>query len=108
MEKVVPFLSVLAIIMFVAGMVAWRYCRMEDILKHWAEDNDYEILSKEYRWYRRGPFFWWTCEGQEVFYVTIRTSDGQLRRGWVRVEVGFWAFFRTKRRCDGTNDSEEQ
>ena len=90
MEQIGPFLSVLVIIIFSAGMVTWQYSRAENILKHWARDNGYEILSKEYRWFRRGPFFWWTSRAQEVFYATIRTSDGQSRRGWVRCGSWFW------------------
>ena len=34
-----------------------------------------------------GPFFW-TIGKQEVYYVTIRTADGQIKRGWVR--CGNW------------------
>jgi hypothetical protein len=87
MEKVALLLFVLPII-FAVG-VMW-YSRAKNILRHWAQNNDYEILSRQYRWIRRGPFFWWTTRGQEVFYVTIRTPDGQLKRGWVRCGNWFW------------------
>jgi hypothetical protein len=74
---------------FVIGMMVWHYSRANDILTGWARDNGYEIVASERRWFFRGPFFFWTGKGQEVFYVAVRTHDGQLRRGWVRCG-GFW------------------
>jgi len=87
MEGSTPLL-VFVVIAFAVGMFVWHFSRAEAILQRWARDNGYEIVSKEYRWFRRGPFFWWTSKGQEVFYVTIRTMDGRHRRGWVR--CGGW------------------
>lgn len=66
----------------------WHYSRADKILEHWAENNGYEIVSKELRWFRRGPFFWWTSRGQEVYFVKVRGPDGEYRRGWVR--CGNW------------------
>lgn len=87
MEAAIPLLFVV-FIAFAVGMMMWHYSRAGRILEHWAQDNGYEILASEHRWFRRGPFFWWTGKGQEVYYVTIRTPDGQLRQGWVR--CGSW------------------
>lgn len=53
------------------------------ILNRWAKMNGYEIISRELRILRVGPF-WLTTRQQEVYYVTIRTPEGQIRRGWVR------------------------
>ena len=82
MEALIPIV-VVALIVAVASL-RWTYFRTEKILARWARDNDYSILSAEFRWFRRGPFFWWTSRGQEVFYVTVRTTEGRRRRGWVR------------------------
>jgi hypothetical protein len=87
MEVAVPFLIVLVVLFVVGGMV-WHFSRARNILQRWAEANGYEILSSEIRWFRRGPFFWTTSKGQDVYYVTIRTPDGQIRNGWVR--CGGW------------------
>jgi hypothetical protein len=35
-----------------------------------------------------GPFWWRKSIKQEVYYVTIRTPEGQVKRGWVR--CGGW------------------
>lgn len=88
MNAVVPLLGFAAAIAVVIAMLTWHYSRAKTILDHWAESNGYEILASERRWFFRGPFFWTTSRGQEVYYVTVRTPDGQERRGWVR--CGNW------------------
>jgi hypothetical protein len=52
------------------------------ILNRWAKANGYEIVAKELRILRVGPF-WLKTRHHEVYYVTIRTPEGQTRRGWV-------------------------
>jgi predicted DCC family thiol-disulfide oxidoreductase YuxK len=79
---------IVLILIFAAAMMMWHYARGEQMLERWARDNGYEIVASERRWFRRGPFFWWTGKGQEVFYVTVRTADGRNKRGWVR--CGNW------------------
>jgi hypothetical protein len=65
------------------ALLFWHYSRAERILQRWARDQGYQIRSKEHRWFRRGPFFWRTSGAQEVFYVEIRTPEGEIKRGWV-------------------------
>ena len=84
MEAIVPIFFIALFVVFVVGMMIWHYSRAEEIVTRWARENGYEIVSSERRVFRRGPFFFWTSEGQEVYYVTVRTADGQLRRGWLR------------------------
>jgi hypothetical protein len=76
-------------VIFAIGVMIWHYSRASQILTGWAQDNGYEIVSSERYWFWRGPFFW-SSKSQEVYYVTVRTSDGGLRRGWVRCG-GFFA-----------------
>jgi hypothetical protein len=90
MESMILLLGVMAVLGLAAAMVNWHYSRARKVLRDWAETNGYVILSSEVRWFRRGPFWWSTSKGQEVYYVTIRTSHGQVRRGWVR--CGNWFF----------------
>ena len=58
----------------------------------WAEENGYEILSSEHR-LTGGRFWWRKSKGQEVYYITIKTSEGQTRRGWVRCGGWFLGVF---------------
>jgi hypothetical protein len=73
---------------------ALRFTRSKSILDHWAESNGYEIISREHRFLRVGPFWWRKTDHQEVYYVTVRTPEGQTRRGWVRCGgwfLGLWS-----------------
>jgi hypothetical protein len=88
-EAIAPVFFIALVVAFIVGMMVWHYSRANDILTGWARDNGYEIVASERRWFFRGPFFFWTGKGQEVYYVTVRTPDGQLHRGWVRCG-GFW------------------
>jgi hypothetical protein len=90
MDAVFPLLGMIALVVFAVAIMAWHYSRARSVLEEWAGTNGYEILSSERRWFRRGPFWWSTSRGQEVCYVTVRTSDGQVKRGWVR--CGNWFF----------------
>ena len=86
--------DILTVLFFVIGFVfvvfllACNIIRPRQILNRWAAVNNYEILSADYRWIRFGPFFWTTSKGQAIYYVTVRTPDGQQKQGWVR--CGGW------------------
>ena len=60
----------------------WYFSRSRQILKNWARDNHYAIVSSEYRLLFKGPF--WAANNQAVYYVTVQTADGRTRSGWVR------------------------
>ena len=88
MDTVFIILLIFVGVAFAAAMMTFHFSRARSILEQWAEENGYEILDREHRWLRMGPFWWRKGKGQEVYYVTIRTSEGQVRRGWVR--CGGW------------------
>jgi hypothetical protein len=90
MDTALPVLGILAFITFVILMISWHYSRSRQVLEKWARDNDFRIVSSEYRNFFRGPFFWTSSKGQTVYYVTVETADGQTRNGWVR--CGGWFF----------------
>ena len=75
---------------FAILVVIWQFSAARKTLEQWANANNYEILSSEHRWLRMGPFWWSTSKSQQVYYVTIKTPDGQIRSGWVR--CGSWFF----------------
>ncbi len=87
MDNAFPAIGIVAFVVFVVAVLIFRYSRAKSILERWAEENEYEIVSSEHRWLG-GPFFWGTSASQEVYYVTIRTLNGQIRKGWVR--CGGW------------------
>jgi hypothetical protein len=73
----------------IALLYLWTASRSRQLLESWARENGLEIVSSEFRWFRRGPFFWTTSSAQRVFHVTVRMPDGGTRGGWVRCG-GFW------------------
>lgn len=84
MEQILPALGIIALLAVLGSIVgSLRVSRAKAILNHWAKTNGYDIVSKELRLLRRGPF-WWKTKQQEIYYVTVRTPEGQTRRGWVR------------------------
>jgi hypothetical protein len=76
--------AVLAIMTAVGGFILWSFSRSEAILDRWAQENGYDIVQREHRLFRRGPFWWRTSDGQTVYYVVVHDRQGHTRRGWVR------------------------
>lgn len=87
MDNALPAIGFLVFVAFAVAMLIFHFSRAKSILEQWAETNGYELLSSERRWF--GGIFWWRkSKSQEVYYVTIRTPDGRIRKGWVR--CGGW------------------
>jgi len=87
------FLIVVAILAFAGFAIftwVWRFQRSDSLLRQWADQNGFRIISQEYRSVFTGPFFWTTSKGQTVYYVVVKDSDGNTRGGWVR--CGGWFF----------------
>jgi hypothetical protein len=87
MHDIAPILGIVIFVALVVAILVFHFSRAKSILEQWAETNRYEIMSSEHRWFG-GPFWWRKSGSQEVYYVTIRTLDGQMRRGWIR--CGGW------------------
>jgi hypothetical protein len=87
-----PAIGILVLVAFIVTLWMFHFSRARSILEHWAEENGYEILSSEHRW-KGGAFWWRKSKGQEVYYVTVRTPDGQIRQGWVRCGGWFGGVF---------------
>ena len=96
MEDLSPILLVLLFLTIGVGAMMWTFSRARDLLDRWADDNGLEILSAEFRWLRRGPFFWTSSNGQMIYYVVVRTADGHTRRGWVRCGGFFWGLMQDR------------
>jgi len=84
----IPILLVLVVAIIGFLSWAWRTSRAQDMVDQWAATNGLQVLSRERRTFRRGPFFFRTGKGQEVYYVTAQDQAGNIRRGYVR--CGGW------------------
>jgi len=90
MGHISPLLFLAAGIVLLVALGFWKFWLAKRILKRWAKCNNYEILASEHCWWGKGPFFWTTTVGQVVYYVKLRTSDGQEKQGWVRCGGWLW------------------
>ncbi len=84
MEGFSVIILIVAIPLSIALLV-WHYRRANILLEGWAARNDYHIIHKEYRWIRRGPFFWVTGRGQVVFRIEVADREGLRQSAFVRV-----------------------
>jgi hypothetical protein len=62
--------------------VRWQYKYAHRLLNGWARRKNYEVVEREYRWLRLGPYWW--AAGCPVFRVVVISDTGQERSGWVR------------------------
>jgi hypothetical protein len=74
-------------------MIFWHFSRSRQILENWVSDNNFRIVSSEYRNFFKGPFFWTLSKAQPVHYVTVETADGQTKSGGVRCGGWFRGLF---------------
>lgn len=80
--------AIFAIACFVAVIWASKKQRKE-MLARWASENRLDIVEVEERYYRTGPFKWWTMSRSQILYrVIVRDSDGKELLAWVR--CGAW------------------
>jgi hypothetical protein len=81
MEAILVILIIIAVL-FVVGIVAYIIIgRSKDIVYAWAESEGYELLECKYRAGRKGPFLLTSSSGQTTCRITVKTSDGEIRRG---------------------------
>jgi hypothetical protein len=74
----------------IAIVLALMFTRSRQVLKTWARENGYEILSSELRFLSRGPYTWTLLGKQWVFHVAVRAGDGTVRTGYVKCGSFFW------------------
>jgi hypothetical protein len=83
MNHIPTILGIIVVLAVLGSVAGWlEVSAAKKILSRWAEMNGYEIVSKEFRVMRVGPF-WLKTRHQQVYYVTVRTPEGQIRKGWV-------------------------
>lgn len=90
-----PVLLLFFIALAAAG-ICWNFSRSQTIIEEWAASQGYEIVHSEYRWFFRGPFSWFTSDGQTVYFVTVRDCNGIERSGFLRCGGYFFGLFSNK------------
>jgi hypothetical protein len=81
------------IVLIVLAAVGWYLYvyarRSRSLLEKWASEHQYQLVHREHRWFRKGPFFWSSSKGQAVYRVEILDEQAGRRKGWVRCG-GWW------------------
>jgi len=90
MERVLPVLAIGAFALVAMLLWRWHFRKSRRLLEQWARANDLEVISAERRYLRRGPFFWRSGKGHEVFHVTVRDAAGRHRHAYVRAGGWWW------------------
>ncbi|HUW59332.1 MAG TPA: hypothetical protein VMZ92_22045 [Planctomycetota bacterium] len=89
MDYAVP-IFILFVLLLMVGAFAWRRRRSASMVDRWADENNLQIIGKELRCLRRGPFWWHFSGGYEVYRVILRDDEGRERKAYVR--CGNWLF----------------
>jgi hypothetical protein len=88
MDNPLPIIVFAGVIVLGLLITWWRFQRASGMLREWARERGYELLSYQYCGFWRGPFWFWTSKGQMVYYIQVRQPDGSVRGGYVR--LGNW------------------
>ena len=105
MKDISAILVGLFFVAFAIATVIWHYRRSASLLQQWARQHGFRLISQEYCYFFRGPFFWTSSKNQTVYYVRSRTSTGKFERAGSGAAVIFWGFFLTRWRQGGTTDT---
>lgn len=86
-EIAIPVLAVFFVLLFAFGiaLTIWHFSRAKNVLEQWASQNGYTILSRQRKTFLRGPYFFTTSKGQEVYYITVQDAAGNSRSGYFKV-----------------------
>jgi hypothetical protein len=86
---------VLAVVLILAGVsVMWRSQRIDTLLRTWADENGYRLISAEYCWFWKVPYWFSSSKSQAVYRVQVEDQAGQVRGGYVRLGgwfLGLWS-----------------
>jgi hypothetical protein len=81
------FLTVLVAIALIGLSLYLYITRSRSLLRKWIQENRYDLVHAEYRYLRKGPFFW-SSRNQPVYRVEVRDAAGNHRSGWL--QCGGW------------------
>jgi hypothetical protein len=83
-------LFLLVVIPIAIVSIVLHFTRSTTMLDRWAAANGLRLVTKEYRWLVKGPFFWRSGKNQAVYRITAQDAHGQTFSGFAR--CGGWFF----------------
>jgi hypothetical protein len=95
-------------IAIVGTLAAWairRFAPAPFLVRRWANDNAFRIVSCEFRLFSRGPFGSRSLgKGSSVYRVHVRDQHGEPRIGWVLC-IAEWGAGRTEVEWDAPGET---
>ncbi len=83
----------LVLVALAVAMWVWTIRKSKRMVEEWARQQGMHLVSSEFRWWRRGPFFWKSSRNQTVLYVTVRMTDASIRSAFIRCGSWWWGLF---------------
>ena len=74
----------------------WGLHRSSIMVSNWAEAHGYHVVEKKQPLINLGPYRWENPRGRTFYYITVRSRDGQIHRGWVSCGVEYLGLFVNK------------
>ncbi len=70
---------------------AWVRFRVVSIIRVWAKEQGFELVSAQLRGLRQGPFLMQGGRSDTVHRIVVRERSGGTRAGWVLCRNGVFA-----------------
>ena len=96
METFLIILFAIILVIFLTLIMTFHKNSGLKEIDKWATKEGLEILSSEYRWLKRGPYFINSSNQQRIFYVTVRDKAGNIKKCWVKVGGFFFGLLSDK------------
>ena len=77
-------LVIVTLLALAVGIQVWHFRRSREILANWVRENGFTLIDSKRLLFRRGPFFWTSGNGQDVYHVVVLDRDGRTKAGYVR------------------------
>jgi hypothetical protein len=80
-DQIRVILIAVVIIGYCAWAILWTYSRGPNLLEDWAQRNGFRLVSYQYQWFHKGPF-WLASKDTKVYRITVVDPVGKFHTGW--------------------------
>jgi hypothetical protein len=101
MNTAILVLVLVAIVVPIA--LAWEKRRSAELVRRWAEQNNFTVNKSDFRALKRGPFWATTWNYQAVRRIAVSGQDGQQKTGWIRCNA-YWPTDKIEVRWDSSKE----
>jgi len=91
-----PFILIPLFVLVGLSGYLWSRRRFRRMLDRWAANEGYEIVFLESQWFGWGPFPMICSKNNALFRIIVKSENGQMRYGWVRLSLYWWGSTKEK------------